>query len=494
MKEVATSITKNITVMGGAQIVTWASSFVLLIFLPRYLGDAAYGRLFFAISSTALAGMIIELGLGTLFAKEIARDRTKAPTYLLNGAILKTLLWLLFFPCLMLFVVRSGYPRETVDVVIILGVKIILGELTTLVNRIFQSHERLEYRSYAVIVERVFVSAAGVTMLLLGYGVKTIAVVMLMGTLLNLITGLSLLPRLMTFSFKVIPSLWPVLLKQGLPFLLLSCFSFIYFRIDVIMLSEMTNENVVGWYGAPYRLFDALMFFPFIIQFVSLPVFSRLWTGARDAMAETARRILDVTLIVGIAIAILLFTLAKPLVALLFGLESYANSVILLQILAIILPLVYVNFLMATVVNAADKQKQVAIVAGIATVINVLLNYWLITYFQQTSGNGAIGAAVATAVTEVYMMVMFFYLLPSQCFSSANLAVAVKTLAAGVMMAFVIWWVESQILLYYISGMAGIVFYIAALIATRVLTKQDMYFIRTLIRTRGAGVSEPTSA
>ncbi len=476
-----------------AQIITWTSSFFLMMFLPRYLGANAYGRLYFAISLTMLGGLIIDLGFSNYFVKEVARDRTKVNLFFINGIGLRIIAWLVAMAIMFLYVYFTGYTSELLTLILILGFQKLLETISDLAHRIFQSFERLSYRSAAVIIERVSLSTIAVTMLLMGKGVITIALIMTFSAFLNFLTCFYLLPRLVKIKMQLALSSWMELIRGSVPFLISTFFSFVYYRIDVIMLSAMTNDSVVGWYGAPYRLFDTMMFFPSILQMAVLPVFSRLWKQSQNDFILNARRTLDVTIIIGFLIAFCLIALARPIVDLLFGLEHYSNSIILLQILALTLPLVYVNFIFGTVNTSADRQKALSIVSIIATFINIGLNFWLIPFFQKSNGNGAIGAAIATLITEMGVMAMFGYLLPRGCFSKDNLLVIMKSLFAGIISGILLWYIENICQLWFASGIISVVIYTALLIQVNVLTKKELNIALNLFPKRWKDTSQRLS-
>ncbi|MFI5236309.1 MAG: flippase [Ignavibacteriales bacterium] len=490
MRETTASIINNTKAMFAAQAVTWISSFFLMMFLPRYLGAESYGKLYFAMSLTIFGGLIIDLGISSLFVKEVARDRSKVNSFFMNGVSLRLIMWVIAMLGMLLYLFITGYSSELFTLIVILGFGKLLETISDLAHRIFQSFEQLRYRSIAVIIERVSLSVVGIVMLLAGYGIIVIAIVMTLSVLLNLLVCFLLLPKLVTLKIEITPSSWKGLLASSLPFLISTFFSFIYFRIDVIMLSAMTNDTVVGWYGAPYKLFDTMMFFPSILHIVVFPVFSRLWKQSHTEFFQTARQTLDATVIVAVAITFCLITLASPVVNLLFGLEEYSNSVILLQGLALIIPLIYINFIISTVDISADKQRALSIVSIIATFINIGLNFWLIPFFQNDYGNGAIGAMISTLITETCVMVMFIHLLPQGCFNKENLWVILKSLIAGIFSGVLVWYVESHLNIWYLSGLIGIIIYTAFLIAANVLTKKEFGLVLTIIPKR---FSETTS-
>ncbi len=484
MKESNYIILNNAKVLLIAQIITWASSFVLIMLLPRYLGADEYGHLYFVISLTMLGAMVVDLGLGNFFVKEIARDRSKVNEFFMNGIGLRAVAWVAVMAGLFLYVWVMGYSQETFTLLFILGFGKLFEMIADLGHRVFQSFERLVYRSIALVVQQVSLAIIAVAMIFAGYGIVWIAAAMTFSVLLNFLACFYFLPRLVVLKFRMQLSTWLGILRGGLPFLVASFFSFVYFRIDVVMLSSMASNRVVGWYGAPYKLFDTLMFFPSIMFVVVFPVFSRLWKESKEEFIQSARRALDLTLIVGVFAGFSLIVLARPVIDFLFGLRQYAPSVILLQGLAVCIPLVYANFVIGAVDTSSDKQKEISVVAIIATVINIGLNLWMIPFFQKSYGNGAIGAMIATTITEICVMVMDIYLLPKGCFSAENVLLAEKSVAAGIVAGAILWYAESNLHLWYISGIIGAVVYAVLLVAAKVLTKREWEIAKSFLKTR----------
>lgn len=470
-----------------SQVITWISSFVLMSFLPRYLGPEEYGRLYFAITINAIAGLVMDLGLTMLLVKSIARDRNQLSTMLINGGVLRSLAWTIALVGTMAFVVFSGYPANTVKIVFVLALANWFYGMYDIIHRVFNGLERLEYRSIALVIEKVFLAIVGVIVLLLGMGPLAVAIVMLFSMVLNLAVSSWFLKKLAKIDFAIKPKQWIPILKQGFPFMVSTTFAFIYYRIDVMMLSSMTNDTVVGWYGAPYRLFDTLMFFPLILTTAVFPVLARLWHTSRENMVDTSRKLLDLTVIVAVPLAVGMSALSQPIISLLFGLKEYWNSIILLQILSFSLLLVYVDFVFNTVLVSNDKQKQLSLVAIAATFLNIGMNYVAIPYFQNLYGNGAVGAALTTAVTEMFVMGMSIYLLPKGTFSIANYSLIARTLLGGAFMWGAVWVIREQLPTgfgWIIAGIVGTALYVFVLYVLRVVSKREFNFLLHLLPLR----------
>lgn len=483
MKESTASIAQNTKVLLISQVITWASSFALMLYLPRYLGPQDYGMLYYAISVSGLAVLLMDLGFTTMFVKEIARDRTSLNSLLTNGAILRLFTWPITLILSVVYVVIEGSSTHAVYLVLALGIANLFFGLYDLIHRAFVGIEQMHYRSIALIVEKAFLAIAGVSVLLLGYKSLAIAIVMLLSMAFNLLVSYFFLRRAVNLEFIVEPAKWNPMVRRGLPFMFSMMISFIYFRIDVLMLKSMTNEAVVGWYGAPYRLFDTLMFFPNILNTAVLPVFSRFVQSSREQVDHTARWILNLTLIVAVAVAALLVTFAEPIISILFGLDQYGNSVILLQILSVSLLLVYTDFVLGAVLIAHDMQKSIVKVSIVATVINVGFNFYLIPYYQHHFGNGAIGAAITTAITEAGVMLMFIRLLPKGCFGSENILVLGKILACGAAMWAIMSLAQPSVG-WIPAALIGVATYAGLLLILRAISKHELQFLTSLLSFR----------
>ncbi len=486
MNEQTASIARNTKIMMTAQLITWASSFVLMSYLPRYLGAEEYGKLYFGMSISALAALLMDLGLTMLIVREVARDHGKISSFFFNGGALRIFAWAVSLVITLGFVVLSGYPTTTIEIVLILGIgNLFLGGYE-IIHRIFVGLERLEFRSIGMVSEKVFLAIVGVTMLKMGHGPIAIAFVILLSLLLNFLVSYYFLRRITPLNPQEFrPSTWPSLLREGFPFMISMVFGFIFYRVDVMMLSRMTNDAVVGWYGAPYRLFDTLMFFPVILNTAVYPVLSRLFQTSKENVNATARRLLHLTLVAAVPVAVGMLVLAEPIISLLFGLPEYANSIVLLQLLSVSLILVYADFVFSTVLLSYNKQKEVSWIAVIATFVSITLNYFAITYFQEHYGNGAIGSAIATAITEAFVLVSNLYFIPRGCFRLQDITVGFKTLAVGALMAVCIYGMEMLSLPWPVAGIAGLAAYGVLLYALRIVSSDDLDLLAGMVPFRG---------
>jgi O-antigen/teichoic acid export membrane protein len=475
--EIAKSVTKNTTVMMGSQVVTWVSTFILMLFLPRYLGSEAYGRLYLAISVAMIFQMLIDFGGSYLIPKEVSRNRGTISSLIVNSIGSRAFLWVISIILMVSFSYLVGYTSEVKILILILGISKLWEGAGTVLYSCFQGVEKMEYRSLAVIAERVFLTCIGIVALLLGADSVAIGVIIALSTLLSF----SLTARFMRRIVDHLPKFnwneaWS-LMKAGVPYLLISIFAVIYYRIDVIILSLLASEAVVGWYGAAFRFFDILMFLPSIFTLAVFPVLSRL-LGSNDALSRTTQKSIDFILIAGIPIGVSVFVFAEEIIRFFYGLQDYAPSILVLKIFSLSLPLVYIDFVLVTTIVAMDRQRGWSIVTFIAIPLNAFLNYLLIPYTQTHFGNGGIGAAIAKAITELFVMISAVMVMPRGILRPSGTPVILKSVVAGGLMAAAVWVMNEAHIIWFVQALIGLVVYAGSLLVMKALSSQEIAFMR----------------
>ena len=460
MQSAAKSVARNTIVMMGAQLITWASSFILMLFMPKYLGSTRYGELYLAISIAMMFQVIIEFGGQYHITKEVSRSLDSAPYILVNSAVTRIFLWAVSILMMYLFSRIVGYSMPVIILILILGTAKLWEGINSLLRNCYQGFELMEYPSIGSVAERTFLMVTAITALLIGTRDYVIAVLMAISTLINFIISARFAGKIIPFLPKIEIEKAKTLLKQGVPYFMWSIFATIYYRIDVVMLSVMTAYSVVGWYGAAYRLFDVLMFFPFIFSQALFPVLAKIVDSTKESLTRAVQKSIDLTLFVGFPVAIILFAFAGQITGFLFGLKEYQHTVEILQIFSIGLILVYVDFILGSTVLATDKQKLWSKIAGIAIVINMGLNYFFIPFAQQNYGDGGIGAAVATILTELFITVSAILLLRGKLLGKLSLGFIFKEITGAAIMSASIHFLNGTDLNWIFQALAGVAVYL----------------------------------
>lgn len=478
--EVAKSVTKNAAVLMGSQAITWAMSFVLMLFLPRYLGSANYGYLYLANSIIGIFIVFIDFGGRYSIAKEISRAPAQAASIVVNAIGIRFYFWLLSIFVLIIFIFVAEYPPIVNYLLLLFAFSMLWEGTRKVLWSFYQGTEQMRYPSLGSISEQIFITFFAVSLLLLGAGVFVIGIIYTLGTFINFFIHAKFARKLITPLPKYQYNESIKLIQKGIPYFLWSIFGIIYYRVDAIMLSFLTPASVVGWYGAAYRFFDVLMFIPSIFSIAVFPVLSRLWKS-KDTLAATTNKSIDFIIIAGIPVTIGLYYFARNITQLFYGLEGYAPSVLILQIFSIGILLVYIDMILGTAILASDKQRQWSIVALFAVIINVGLNYLAIPFTQNVYHNGGIGSAVATIITEFFVMVCALFLIPKNTFENGKIGVTIKAISSGIIMAISIKLMNLLLFPWILQGIIASIIYVASLLLLKTLEPAELEFFKNYI-------------
>jgi len=484
-REVVRGVARNTSIMLLQYILTWGSSFVAMMFIPRYLGPVDYGRLYLASSVVALFRVFVEYGGNYLVAKEVSRNPGESGRILVDAVAFRLVLAVAAFGGVLLTAGFGGYPTETNILLLLCGLGLFGHGAVITLNAMFQGHEKLQYSSTATVVNSVFGNSLSIAAVVVWRSAWLVALIGVTASTLQLLVMCYYSRRLVATLPRVRWSDAWRQMKVGVPYFLFTVFSIVYYRIDAVMLSKLAPEPVVGWYGGACKLFEAMNFFPYLFSTAVYPVFSRLWKEEGDTHRRATQKSLEFMVIIGIPISIGLAAFARIPVQILYGLEEYTPAVLILQVLAGGLLFLFIDMVLGTMLLASDRQKQQAILALSMIPVNAGMNLLLIPFFQRTYGNGAIGAAIATGLTEAVMMVAMIMIVPKGVLAGIRLSVVYKSVAAGGVMAMGIALMSGAGIPLLMCAVLSPVLYGLPLMILKTLEPEEERVVRSLMTPRG---------
>jgi O-antigen/teichoic acid export membrane protein len=350
--------------------------------LARRGGAAEVGEYGIAVAVFALLEAAGSLGFRHLLAREFA-GRSDARLFgtasllcLVSGAVLAVLL-----AAASLFVQASS----TRLVLIIIAPALPLSGILVVAEGFWIGTERVKRLIVALLSEQAFRLIGGWIVVLAWPSAVGLVGVFVMG---RAVAAFIARPpgglRLRDASSKTLTPL-----TRHIPtFLGLEVAFQLYWRVDVVLLSLMTDRNEVGYYVAAYRIFSGLLLLPQSYGQVLLP---RL---VRSGVASNTRRALWETTAMG-SIAVLVVVLFSHVgIELLYGV-SFSASASILCILALGLLPASIDQPLGRALVAKGQQNMDLAAIALATAANIVLNLLLIPV------HGANGAAIASVIALV---------------------------------------------------------------------------------------------
>jgi O-antigen/teichoic acid export membrane protein len=170
----------------------------------------------------------------------------------------------------------------------------------------------------------------------------------------------------------------------------------------VVLMSLLSgDEDEVGYFVTSTRVFEVVGGLPFLISAVVLPVLTVVARDDRERLVYMTGRITQVMALGGVLMALVLWTLAEPLVVLLGG-EEYRPAAPVLQIQAFAAITVFVSTGWQPTLFGLGRVRSSAAAIGAGLVAVLVAGLVLIP------DQGATGAAIAAVVGDFVLCVAVY--------------------------------------------------------------------------------------
>lgn len=378
-----------------SEVVNRLLNFVLIVFIVNSLGVLEFGKYSFAVSFTFMLSFFADLGLTYLFVKDVSIHRELLGKYIKNFVFVKSGLSLFYYVIVALIVNILDHSGNTIAAVYVFAIVTILLSFNQLFLSVFQIFHKINFysfmKSFEVLLKTVFV----VTVLHFNAGLVDISITILLSSLITMTVSYMFLHSFTGWKHTIDFRFCIAKLAESLPFVPSMLSMFLYFQIDITMLSFFHDITEVGFYSAAYKIVTVLLFIPVIISTIFYPFLSNYFSKDRTKFNRVYMLIFKYSYVLVLPISITIMLQADTIINLLFG-ENFKRSVLLLQIL--IWSSVFLTFsnISETVLFSMGKQKINSALVATSVILNILFNILLIPDY------GALGACVSITIALMF--------------------------------------------------------------------------------------------
>jgi len=398
-----TRIFKNATFLAIAEAINRASSFVVGIWLARYLGADDFGRWTFVLSTLALFYIIADLGLSTLATRDIAQQREKSSHYLGNLLVIKLVLSLVAF---LLVILTIPWLRDDARILTItypLGLATLINALTQTLYVTFRAHEKMYWEAISKSISGITTIAVVGALIVARLGISPLGWGYALASLLVLgVTTVITWRFITTFTLRFDRDFVKYLAIETWPFALGTAFASVYRYIDSIMLGRLRELAEVGQYNAAYRIVDAMILGSTLAGVAIYPLLSRLAHHHQiDKLRHISARLTSLFATVTVPVVVLVILWSTTIMRWIYG-NQYTAGTASLAILAGTALISYLNVVPVKLLQSTRHQRIPMYAAGLGTVVNITLNILLIPAY------GMWGAAWVTLISEALIALLTF--------------------------------------------------------------------------------------
>ncbi len=465
----------------SVQGVTWATSLVSILFIPRFLGASRLGVFASAGTLAAILGLTAGFGTSAQIVKSVARDRDNAANVVVHAMALRVAIWLAFLlptMAITLTVVEGNLARFVLAVMI--G-STVFGLISDAANAGLQGNQTMGKAAMFAALFGVAAQCTTVGILLLGGGLFWLVSASALFAPIYMAVPVTLFWRRLGRPIHWSRPLAASLIAGGLPFLAWDLALRLYGSIDYLLLAGLTNSATVGEYAFAHRLAEIPIFGTTVVTAAVYPALSAAAFKDRAFFKGVVTNATRAVILITLPMAAGLIVLAPELTKLIGGGGGqFKDAAPLLMILSLHIPLAAMDTILGTALFAMDRQKRVAIVGCGAAVLNPVINLAAIPLSVSWFGNGAIGASVITVATECFVGAWIWTMLGANIERKQSVRVAALSLCACGAMVAVVELALGPLGLFAAIG-AGAVVYVAAIIALRLVTPAEARHLRSAI-------------
>ena len=397
------SVFKNAAWIIGCKIVQSLINLLIGLLTARYLGPSNYGIISYVSSIVAFAMPIMQLGLKQTLVKEFVQAPDREGE-ILGTALMINIISSIF--CMLgsvTFVMVADAGEKQTILVCALYSLTLLFQATEMTQYWFQSKLLSKYPSIATLCAYIVVAVYKLYLLVTQKSVVWFALSNVLDYFLISLILMVIYRKVGGQRLGIDWKLGRQMLSRSKYYIIPSLMVMIFQHTDRIMIKMMIGEAETGMYSAAITCIGISGFvFAAVIDSVR-PVILEMKTKDQALYETRVIQLYSIITCMSMAQSVGMALLAKPLVWLMYGPE-YAGSARILAVAVWYITFGYYGSVRNIWILAEEKQKYLTGINIAGALANVILNFCLIPIL------GAIGAAVASLVTQFFTNVIIGFI------------------------------------------------------------------------------------
>jgi O-antigen/teichoic acid export membrane protein len=398
-------IFKNFSFLIASQLIYKILSFFSFILLARVLGVDQFGLLSYAISFVYLFDFITDFGISTIMVRDASGEpKEKLGEYFSDVFFLKIFLSLATYLFIGLSVFLINKDPLKIKIILLLGCALIFDSFSNTLRYIFNILEKMYITSFSTILEAILKFVLVLFFIYYyKYNLSILAQLFLLTSVAIFFLNMVLVQgNLITIHWSYVPRLWLHLLQLSIPVAFLAFFQSLNFRINIIMLSKMTNDVVTGIYSAGSKIIESIGIIPFTFSTALLPTISRFAKIDRNSFITSFKYCVFFIFLISLPVALVLFTYAKQISLFLLGKDFIASATVI-KISAFLLIPFFIRPTLEYFALARVKSSIIYFSSIVGIAANIIMNILLIPNLNY------IGSCISIVVAEFIISLILLF-------------------------------------------------------------------------------------
>lgn len=386
-------------------------AFVLTATIARTLGAHALGQYLLAFSYYYMFMSIASQGLKNFFTREISREPQEIPVYLVNGTLLQLFFSVIGYFALVITVFALPYSSDTSTICYLMGLTIIPFSLSNVTEAIFQAQEKMHLIAFSTVPIYILRLLVMIWAMQHKYGIGHIAGILVVSETLILIIEWCLLIQIIKPQWQIKQDFIWKNIKKSRTFFAIEAAGIIASRMQILILSLLGSELLVGLYGAIEQLMQPYYIVCNSILLAAFPKMSKAVDLGKEKQRQLTEVILEILLCIAFPLIIGFLFFGNDLLTFIYNDSDFKQALLPLKLVVLTLVTFTLSRTCGYVLIANHLEKFHLIEVILNTVIGGLVGIYFISLY------GLLGAAYMAIVMSLTASAVLIYSVYSRLFS-----------------------------------------------------------------------------
>jgi O-antigen/teichoic acid export membrane protein len=416
------------------KLVQGGTSFMLTASIARMLGAQALGQYLLAISFYYIFVNISSQGLKTLFTREVALNPAKTSLYLVSGTLLQFVLSIFGYIGMVVVVHLLPYSNDTSFVCYVLGVAIIPFALSNITEAILQAQEKMHLIAVSTAPIYIFRVLVMLWLMTQRFGIIYVAGVLVVSELIIFIIQWLLLVSIVKPKWYVDQDFIWNIFRLARTLFAIEGMGIVASRIDVLSLSLLGNDVLLGLYGAVSQLMQPFNLVSRSLIMAAFPRMSKAVQLGKEQQRQEAENIMKLLLCMILPFFTGILVFSREVLILVYNDPSFLQADTILKIFSFTLILVTCSMVLSYVLIANGLEKITLLEVVITTTVGGLCSILLVPNYK------LMGAAMTVLIMSLSSYTTFVittkkYLFAVRPWPVVRLPILISSLMLGVLIA-----------------------------------------------------------
>lgn len=384
---------KNTSWMFIGRIIIILVTFLVNIYIARYLKPLEYGILNYVLSFVGIFAILPSLGVDSILLRELSHSKNDKDVLMGSAFVIKMIGSLITYLIVVIVLLISRIDSYERTLILIYATSFFFHAFNV-IDTFFQSSVLARKTVLVQIITTILVTILKIYLLKNDYGTGWfIFTYVLDASLLaigSIIIYLKNKEKILRWFFHFPTA--KILLNNSWPIILSGVAGMIYLKIDQVMIRNILDNYQLGVYSAAVKLSEVWYFVPGIIAGSVFPAIINARKISKDVYEMRLKRLNQLLIILAFIIAIPVSIFSRDIIYLIFG-NSYISASTSLSVyiwagIAVFLGVGITNYLIAE-----NKIIKLFIITSVGAIANIIFNLFMIPLF------GIVGAAWASLIS-----------------------------------------------------------------------------------------------